>query len=58
MHFGDPKFRNIFEQGEVVQNLYEVSDEDLLKGVNDFEIKTTKQKMTPILNVAMQDKTF
>lgn len=58
MHFGDPKFTNIFEQGEVVQNLYEVSDTNLLKGVNEFSSTIDSKKMTPILNTSLQDKSF
>ena len=58
MHFGDPKFRNIFEQGEIIQNLYEVSDSNLIKGVNTFSNEKVLEKVTPILNVSMQDKTF
>ena len=58
MHFGDPKFINIFEQGELVQNLYEVSDSSLLKGVNEFTTITTGKKITPTINTSIQDKTF
>lgn len=58
MHFGDPKFRNIFEQGEVIQNLYEVSDTSLMKGVNEFSSAQNLKKLTPILNTSIQDKTF
>lgn len=59
MHFGDPKFTDIFERGEVTQNLYEVADDTLLKGVNDFVIdRTGSSKITPTVNTAIQDKTF
>ena len=34
-HFGDKRFNSIFSEGELVQNLYEVCDATLLKGVND-----------------------
>lgn len=57
-HFGDPKFTNIFEKGEVTQNLYEVSDETLLKDVNELYTEPTAKKMTPIVNTSLQDKTF
>ena len=57
-HFGDPKFAEVFEQGEIVQNLYEVSDESLLKGVNDFSSKASAKKVTPIINTSLADKTF
>ena len=57
-HFGDPKYTSIFEQGEIVQNLYEVSDKSLLKGVNEVTNGPSLKKMTPILNTSLQDKTF
>lgn len=58
MHFGDPKFNNIFELGEPVQNLYEVSDESLLKGFNELYVEDTAKKSTPIINTSLQDKTM
>lgn len=58
MHFGDPKFNNIFELGEPVQNLYEVSDENLLKGFNELYTEDTAKKTTPIINTSLQDKTM
>ena len=58
MHFGDPKFATIFEQGEPVQNLYEVSDATLLKGINEFATEVTTKKATPTINTSIQDKTF
>ena len=58
MHFGDPKFIDIFEQGELVQNLYEVADSTLLKGINEFATATTSKKITPTINTSLQDKTF
>ena len=57
-HFGDPKFTNIFDLGEPVQNLYEVSDESLLKGVNELYVETTATKTSPIINTSLQDKTM
>lgn len=36
MHFGDPKYKHIFDLGEPVQNLYEVSDTTLIKGMNEL----------------------
>ena len=57
-HFGDPKFNNIFELGEPVQNLYEVADENLLKGVNELYTETTSSKISPIINTSLQDKTM
>lgn len=58
MHFGDPRFIDIFEQGELVQNLYEVSDSTLLKGINEFATEKTSKKITPTINTSLQDKTF
>lgn len=57
-HFGDPKFTNIFELGEPVQNLYEVSDESLLKGINELYVEDTAKKSTPTINTSLQDKTM
>ena len=57
-HFGDPKFAKIFEQGEVVQNLYEVADTSLLKGMYDFTSDVTSKKTSPTINTSIQDKTF
>ena len=57
-HFGDKKFDQIFEQGEVVQNLYEVSDNTLLKGVNDLTTEEMNKKVTPTINTSLEDKTF
>lgn len=57
-HFGDPKFNNIFELGEPVQNLYEVADESLLKGTNELNTQATSSKVSPIINTSLQDKTF
>lgn len=58
MHFGDQKFTNIFELGEVTQNLYEVADDTLLKGVNQLQADVANKKVTPIINTSLQDKTF
>lgn len=57
-HFGDPKFNNIFELGEPVQNLYEVADESLLKGTNELYTQATSSKVSPIINTSLQDKTL
>ena len=57
-HFGDPKFNNIFELGEPVQNLYEVADESLLKGTNELYTQATASKVSPIINTSLQDKTL
>lgn len=58
MHFGDPKMRDIFTQGEVVQNLYEVSDTALLKGVEELLTTYESKNATPTINTTIQDKTF
>ena len=58
MHFGDPKYDHIFELGEPVQNLYEVSDTSLLKGVNELWDSDYAKKSTPIINTSLQDKTL
>ena len=57
-HFGDQKFDNIFDLGEPVQNLYEVADDTLLKGVNELYTADTASKVSPIINTSLQDKTF
>ena len=58
MHFGDPKFDYIFDLGEPVQNLYEVSDATLLQGVNELWNDDGSKKSTPIINCSLQDKTL
>lgn len=58
VHFGDRKFNHIFEQGELVQNLYEVCDKNLLRGMNDYDAKVNTKKLTPIINTSLEDKTF
>ena len=57
-HFGDPRFNNIFELGEPVQNLYEVADETLIKGTNELYVKNNANKVSPIINTSLQDKTL
>ena len=58
IHFGDKKFTHIFEQGEVVQNLFEVSDVDYGKGYNEITTEPDTKKSTPIINTSLYDKTF
>ena len=58
MHFGDPKMKEIFSQGEVTQNLYEVSDATLLKGVEELTSNYDDKTATPTINTSIQDKTF
>ena len=57
-HFGEKKFNQIFTEGEVVQNLYEVVDGTLMSGTNELFAKATTTEATPILNTTIQDKTF
>ena len=57
-HFGDKRFNNIFEEGEAVQNLYEVCDANLLKGVNELYVSEENCMATPTINTSIQDKTF
>ena len=58
VHFGDRKFTHIFEQGEVVQNLFEVSDVDYGKGYNELMSQEETKKSTPIINTSLYDKTY
>ncbi|MEG1494760.1 MAG: hypothetical protein RR406_00450 [Bacilli bacterium] len=58
MHFGDPRYDGIFELGEPVQNLYEVSDATLVKGMNDLGNTSYAPKASPIINTSLQDKTL
>lgn len=57
-HFGDNRFNNIFEEGETVQNLYEVCDATLLKGSNELYSARENTMATPTINTTIQDKTF
>lgn len=58
IHFGDKEFKSIFEQGEVVQNLFEVSDVDYGKGYNELIAQPSTKKSTPVINTSLYDKTF
>ena len=57
-HFGDRRFRDIFEESELVQNLYEVVDGTLLAGVNELYPSETNTQIAPTVNTNLQDKTF
>ena len=57
-HFGDKRFNYIFEEGECVQNLYEVCDATLLKGSNELYSAPENVMATPTINTTLQDKTF
>lgn len=58
MHFGDYRYNHIFGLGEPVQNLYEVSDATLIKGMNELWNSEEAKKTTPIINTSLQDKTL
>lgn len=57
-HFGDRRFQDIFEEGETVQNLYEVSNESLLTGYNTLINDRSVNAATPIINCNIHDKTY
>ena len=58
-HFGDKRFADIFTEGEVVQNLYEVVDGTLMLGSNElFQSEAGSSYAIPTLNTTIQDKTF
>lgn len=58
VHFGDMRYTEIFETGETAQNLYEVSDGDLLPDKNTLGKEGAEKKSTPIINTSLYDKTF
>lgn len=57
-HFGDRRFKDIFEDSEIVQNMYEVSDKTILNGTNDLLGDISTVKSAPIINCTIQDKTL
>ena len=57
-HFGDKKFNDIFSEGEVVQNLYEVVDGTLLAGTNELYATKHTSMAAPTINTTITDKTF
>lgn len=57
-HFGDKRFKDIFEDSEIVQNMYEISSKTILNGVNDFANDTSTVMATPTINCSIQDKTM
>ena len=57
-HFGDKKFHDIFSEGEVVQNLYEVVDGTLLAGANELYPNKNTSMAAPTINTTITDKTF
>lgn len=57
-HFGDKRFKDIFEDSEIVQNMYEVSNKTMLNGVNDLLDDMSTVNATPTINCNLQDKTM
>ena len=57
-HFGDKRFKDIFEDSEIVQNMYEVSNKTMLNGVNDLLDDMSTANVAPIINCNIQDKTM
>ena len=57
-HFGDKRFKDIFEDSEIVQNMYEISSKTILNGVNDLMMDTNMVQATPTINCSIQDKTM
>ena len=57
-HFGDKRFKDIFEDSEIVQNMYEVSNKTILNGVNDLLDDMSTVNVAPIINCNIQDKTM
>ena len=57
-HFGDKRFRDIFEDSEIVQNMYEVSNKTMLNGVNDLLDDMSTLNAAPTINCNIQDKTM
>ena len=57
-HFGDRRFKDIFIDSEIVQNMYEVSNRTILNGTNDLITDVNAETCAPILNCNIQDKTM
>ena len=57
-HFGDRRFKDIFEDSEIVQNMYEVSNKNILNGVNDLLDDESTVNIAPTINCNIQDKTM
>lgn len=57
-HFGDRRFKDIFEESEIVQNIYEVSNETLLSGYTTLISDKTETCASPTINCTIQDKTM
>lgn len=57
-HFGDRRFKDIFEASEIVQNIYEVSNETLLSGYTTLISDKTETCASPTINCSIQDKTM
>ena len=57
-HFGDKRYKDIFEDSEIVQNMYEVSNKTMLNGTNDLLEDMSTVNAAPLLNCNIQDKTM
>ena len=57
-HFGDRRFKDIFEDSEIVQNMYEVSNKNILNGINDLLDDVSTVNVAPTINCNIQDKTM
>ena len=57
-HFGDKRIRDIFEDSEIVQNMYEVTNKTMLNGMNDLLDDTSTLNAAPTINCNIQDKTM
>lgn len=57
-HFGDRRFRDIFDDSEIVQNMYEVSNKTILNGTNDLLSDISTFNAAPVINCNIQDKTM
>lgn len=57
-HFGDRRFKDIFAESEVVQNMYEVSNTTLLSPTTSLITDKTTSVATPTINCTLQDKTM
>ena len=57
-HFGDKRYKDIFTDSEIVQNMYEVSNKTILNGTNDLLDDISTVNSAPTINCSLQDKTL
>ena len=57
-HFGDRRFKEIFKDSEIVQNIYEVSNDSILSGYTTLVPDKTETSASPTINCTIQDKTM